>query len=72
MGVFLIIYLLSVVLSFLTVPIFVEKNIGITAGLFLLLTPIINLFWAFYCFIKTIKNDSLNFISDLKKLFDIN
>ena len=72
MGVFLIIYLLSVVLSFLTVPIFVEKNIGLAAGLFLLLTPIINLLWTSYCFIKTIKNDQLNFISDLKKLFDIN
>lgn len=72
MGVFLIIYLLSIVLSFFTVPAFVEKNIGLAAGLFLLLTPIINLLWTSYCFIKTIKNDQLNFISDLKKLFDIN
>ena len=72
MGVFLIIYLLSVVLSFFTVSVFVEKNIGLAAGLFLLLTPIINLLWTSYCFIKTIKNDQLNFISDLKKLFDIN
>lgn len=72
MGVFLIIYLLSVVLSFFTVSVFVEKNIGLAAGLFLLLTPIINLLWTSYCFIKTIKNDQLNFIFDLKKLFDIN
>ena len=72
MGVFLFIYLLSVVLSFYTVPVFVEKNIGLAAGLFLLLTPIINLLWTSYYFIKTIKNDQLNFISDLKKLFDIN
>lgn len=72
MGVFLIIYLLSVVLSFFTVPIFAEKDIGLAAGLFLILTPVINLLWTSYCFIKAIKNDQLNFISDLKKLFDIN
>ena len=72
MGVFLIIYLLSVVLSFLTVPIFAEKDIGLATGLFLILTPVINSLWVSYCFIKAIKNDQLNFISDLKKLFDIN
>lgn len=72
MGVFLIIYLLSVVLSFFTVPIFAEKDTGLATGLFLILTPVINLLWVSYCFIKAIKNDRLNFISDLKKLFDIN
>lgn len=72
MGVFLIIYLLSVVLSFFTVPIFAEKDIGLATGLFLILTPVINSLWVSYCFIKAIKNDQLNFISDLKKLFDIN
>lgn len=72
MGIFLLIYLVSIILSFFTLPIFVEKNIGLAAGLFLLFTPIINLLWPSYCLIKIIKSDQLNFISDLKKLFGIN
>lgn len=68
----IVIYLVSMLLSIFTIPIFAEKDIGIATGMFLLFTPIINLLWALYCFIKTINNDRLNFISDLKKLFDIN
>lgn len=72
MGVFLIIYLASMLLSFCTIPIFADKNIGMAAGLFVILTPVINTVWFLYCSVKFIKEDSSNFISDLKKLFDIN
>lgn len=68
----LYIYLTSIVLSFCTVPVFAEKNIGIVAGLFLMLVPVINTLWVLYSISKIIKHDFPNFISDLKKLFDIN
>lgn len=59
-------------LSFCTVPVLSEKNIGIAAGFFVILTPVINTIWFLYSICKFIKNDASNFISDLKKLFDIN
>lgn len=65
------IYLASMLLSFCTIPIFADKDIGITAGLFVIFTPIINTIWFLYCLYKFIKKDTSNFISDLKKLFDI-
>jgi hypothetical protein len=74
MVIIIVIYLVSMLLSFFTIPIFSDK-VGITAELFVLFTPVINTIWFLYClykFIKFIKNDTSNFISDLKKLFDIN
>lgn len=67
----LIIYLISIALSFCTVPVFAEKNIGIVTGLFLMLVPVINTLWILYFIGKIIKHDLPNFISDLKKVFDI-
>ena len=67
----IVIYLASMLLSFCTIPVFVEKNIGIVTGLFLILVPVINTLWVLYFISKIIKDDFPNFISDLKKVFDI-
>jgi hypothetical protein len=68
----IVIYLVSVLLSFCTIPVFSDKDIGVAAGFFVMLTPVINTIWFLYCLYKFVKKDTPNFISDLKKLFDIN